>query len=80
MNFVREIGKFGKNLEKIRTNSREFVKVMLRMACTVGYTVSLFEYVENSLIWLHAIPYKCLFTDCKVNAEKYLDSSYDVWT
>ena len=35
LNFVHEIRNFWWNLEKVHSNSREFVKVMLRMACTV---------------------------------------------
>ena len=35
VNFVHAIRDVWYNLEKVHTNSREFVKVMLRMACTV---------------------------------------------
>ena len=35
VNFVHEILNFCLNLENFHTSSREFVKVMLQMACTV---------------------------------------------
>ena len=35
VNFVHEFRNFWQNFEKISTNSREFVKIMLQMGCTV---------------------------------------------